>query len=78
MSSTREALHEALAANIEAASIEVTGGDGGHFCIAITAPVFEGKSTLERHRLVLNSIKDLMAGHDAPVHAIDSIKANAS
>ena len=57
MSSTREALHEALAANIEAASIEVTGGDGGHFCIAITAPVFEGKSTLERHRLVLNSIK---------------------
>jgi stress-induced morphogen len=68
----------ALSADIpDAQSIEVSG-DGRHFNIRIVAPSFEGLSTLERHRKVLNAIRDLMAGDDAPVHAIDSIRATPS
>lgn len=70
----RQALHDALH---DATDIQVTGGDGGHYHIAVTSRAFDGKSTLERHRMVLNAIAGLMAGADAPVHAIDSIKTSA-
>lgn len=56
------------------ATVEVTG-DGRHFQLAVVSVAFEGKSTLERHRLVLGALKELMAGDAAPVHAIDSIRA---
>jgi acid stress-induced BolA-like protein IbaG/YrbA len=78
MASTQDAIREALAAAINASAIEVRGGDGGHFNIEVTSAEFDGKSTLERHRMVLNAIKELMAGHDAPVHAVDTIKARVS
>jgi len=35
--------------------------------------VFAGKSRLESQRLVLGSIKHLMAGDLAPVHAVDRL-----
>lgn len=71
-------VRKALASGIpDAASIDVSG-DGRHFNIKVVAPSFEGLSTLERHRKVLNAIKDLMAGDNAPVHAIDSIRATPS
>ncbi len=54
------------------ASVEVTGG-GGHFTIAVEASQFEGKNTLAKQRLVYSAIKELMAGDDAPVHAVDSL-----
>jgi acid stress-induced BolA-like protein IbaG/YrbA len=67
------ALHAALVAAIPSATAEVTGG-GGHYSIAITSPVFAGKGTLERQRLVYAAITHLMKGDDAPVHAVDSIQ----
>ena len=76
MGTTREAIEEALGKAIDARAIEVTDREGGHFEIAVTSPSFEGKSTLERHRMVLNAIKELMAGPEAPVHAVDSIKTS--
>lgn len=49
-------------------------GSGGHFQIEVVSPVFAGKSMLESQRLVLGSIKHLMAGDNAPVHAVDTLK----
>ncbi len=72
MSSIHDSVREAIRAAIAGAEVTVTGG-GGHFQLVVTAPAFEGKGTLERHRLVLGAIAHLMGGDDAPVHAIDSI-----
>ncbi|KYF54299.1 BolA family protein [Sorangium sp. So ce315] len=68
-----EALKRAIEAKIEGATAEVTGG-GGHFNLVVTSPVFAGKSMLESQRLVYGAIAHLMAGDQAPVHAIDSLK----
>jgi len=75
MSTVEDAIREAIQGNIEGVTmVEVSSAAGGHFDIAVTSPAFEGKNTLERHRLVLNAIKELMAGDAAPVHAVDSIR----
>lgn len=75
MSAIHDAIRQAIATRIREARVEVSG-EGGHFNIAVVSPEFEGLGTLERHRLVLNAIKDLMAGDQAPVHAVDSIKTS--
>lgn len=77
MSDVIDQMKKALAEKIPDATIEVTGGGGGHFVIEAVSPVFEGKSRLESQRLVLNAIRHLMAGENAPVHAIDAIKTRA-
>jgi len=35
---------------------------------------FKGKKTLEKQRMVYSAIKELMAGNNAPVHAIDILE----
>ncbi len=70
--SVTDAISAAVAEAIPGAEIHVEGG-GGHFTIAVTSAVFEGKSTLQRHRLVLQAIAPLMAGDRAPVHAVDKL-----
>ena len=37
-------------------------GDGDHFEMIVISPSFDGKSTLERHRLVYAPLKDLLGG----------------
>lgn len=69
-----ESVQEAIEAAIEGSAAKVSGG-GGHFSIAVTAAAFEGKSKLERQRMVLRAIKHLMQGDGAPVHAVDSLTA---
>ncbi|AUX26154.1 hypothetical protein SOCEGT47_067150 [Sorangium cellulosum] len=71
--SVTDALKRAIEAKIEGSTAEVTGG-GGHFNLVVTSPVFAGKSMLESQRLVYGAIAHLMAGDQAPVHAIDSLK----
>lgn len=68
-----DAIKKAIEAKIEGAAVEVSGG-GGHYSIVVTSGVFAGKSTLESQRLVYSAIAHLMAGNDAPVHAVDSLK----
>lgn len=46
---------------------------GGHYRVAIVAPVFAGKRTMERHRLVYDAAGDLM---QRQIHAL-SITAKA-
>jgi stress-induced morphogen len=52
-------------------------GANGHFQIEVVSPVFAGKSSLERQRLVYGAIAHLMKGDSAPVHAVDTLKTRA-
>ncbi len=47
--------------------------EGGHFKLLIVSPRFAGLSTMQRHRLVYDSVGDLKA---VGIHAL-SIKAKA-
>lgn len=44
----------------------------GHFTVFITSPVFEGKTPIQRHRLVYDALGELMQSR---IHAL-KIKAN--
>lgn len=70
--SVTDAITEAIAVAIPGAKIQATGG-GGHFNIVVESPVFAGKNSLQRQRLVLSAIAPLMKGDGAPVHAVDSL-----
>jgi len=67
-----DAIREAIASQIDDAQIDVSGG-GGHYTIAVVSSVFEGKRMLESQRLVYSAISHLMAGDNAPVHAVDKL-----
>jgi len=67
-----DAITAGIKAKIPDAVVEVNGG-GGHFSIVVVSTVFAGKSMLESQRLVLGSIKHLINGAMAPVHAVDSL-----
>lgn len=70
--SIHEQVKQAIEAEIPDSVAVVTGG-GGHFEIDVVSPAFAGLRTLAKQRLVLQSIRHLMAGTDAPVHAVDRI-----
>lgn len=65
----RAAIEEA----IPGAKVQV-GGGRGHFTIEVVSEAFQGKNPVQRQRLVLSAIKHFMAGDNAPVHAVDSLK----
>ncbi len=71
--STLDQLKSRILEALPGAAVEVDGGNG-HYTIAVESSQFEGKSTLAKQRLVYSAIKDLMAGEDAPVHAVDELK----
>mgnify|MGYP003891059591 CR=1 FL=1 len=70
-----DAMRAAIAEALPGAEIQVQGG-GGHFEVAVVSTAFEGKRTLARHRLVMSALAPLMAGDNAPVHAIDRLVTN--
>jgi acid stress-induced BolA-like protein IbaG/YrbA len=65
----RSSIHE----EIDGADVRVEG-NGGHFAIEVVSDQFEGKNMIQKHRMVLRSIKHLMEGASAPVHAIDTLR----
>lgn len=67
-----EAIRTAVIGRLPDAVVEVKGG-GGHWSLVVTSTAFDGKSMLEKHRLVLSALAPLMAGDGAPVHAVDSL-----
>ena len=67
------AIREAIQGRVEGAVVAVEGG-GGHYTIDVVSPAFAGLSKLESQRLVYGAIAHLMAGDNAPVHAVDSMK----
>ena len=62
-------IRHAIESQVPDSTVEV-GGDGRHFEIQVLSPVVEGKLTLEKQRIVYAALSDLMAGSNAPVHAI--------
>lgn len=67
-------IESAIRAAIPDGQVAVTGG-GGHFSIEVVSTVFQGKTAVASQRLVYGAIKHLMAGDQAPVHAIDKLVA---
>lgn len=49
-----------------------SAGGGGHFVVEIVSEAFEGKSPIQRHRLVYDALGDAMQANE--IHAL-SIKA---
>jgi acid stress-induced BolA-like protein IbaG/YrbA len=70
--SIEDAITSSVQARIPDAVVAVSGS-GGHYRIDVVSAVFAGKSMLENQRLVLGSIKHLINGDRAPVHAVDSL-----
>jgi len=69
-------VHEAISSSIKAKIPDATvesSGSGGHYSIAVVSTAFVGKSLLEQQRLVLGSIKHLLAGNAPPIHAVDNL-----
>jgi stress-induced morphogen len=66
-------LHDAIAAKLPDAIVEVTIGSPGHYSLSVTSSAFEGQKPLAKQRLVYSAIAHLMAGDAAPVHAIDEM-----
>ena len=66
-------IRAAIAAAIEAAEIDVSPRGPGHFEITVVSGAFAGKSRVQQHQLVYGAIADLMAGAQAPVHAVDRL-----
>jgi len=70
--SVLDSIREAIELGIANSKAEVAGS-GGHYQIEVTAPDFEGKTMLESQRLVYGTIRHLMQGDAAPVHAVDRL-----
>ena len=70
--SVPDAVTTAIQGKLPDAKVEVTGG-GGHWSIVVVSTAFEGKSMLEKQRMVLSSIKHLLDGAAPPIHAVDSL-----
>ncbi len=69
-------VHESISSSIKAKLPDATvesSGSGGHYSIAVVSTAFAGKSLLEQQRLVLGSIKHLLAGNAPPIHAVDNL-----
>ena len=75
--STIDRIRSCIRAELPDADVDVSGGGGGHFTVAVTSKAFAGKSMMESHRLVYAAVAALMKGDGAPVHAIDSLKTTA-
>ena len=70
------ALRNAIVAALPDAKVEVNPNSPGHFEIKVVSTAFADKSMVKKQQLVYAAIKDLMAGDNAPVHAIDRLKTD--
>lgn len=75
--SVPDAIRDAIVGKLPGARVEVQGG-GGHYTIEVVSPAFEGLGRVEAQRLVYGAIAHLMAGSDAPVHAVDTLRTKTS
>ena len=67
-------LQARIEAAIEDAVVEVRPQGPGHFELSVTSAAFEGLNRVKQQQLVYAAITELMAGNDAPVHAIDKME----
>lgn len=79
-----QAIHDRLTTALEPHSVHITdeshlhvghpgaAGGAGHFSVHVISPQFDGRSLLERHRMVYEAVGDLM---QTEIHAL-SIRAD--
>ena len=60
-------IEQMIHAGLPGAEVVVSGDDGVHFEAVVTCASFEGKTTLQRHRMVYATLGELM-GHE--IHAL--------
>lgn len=60
-----------IKAGLPNAEVKVSG-DGRHFEVEVVSPAFEGKSLIQRHRMVMDTVKAQVASDE--LHAL-SIKS---
>ncbi len=66
-----QAIVDLIKAGMPDADVEVTG-DGRHFEAVVVSSAFDGKSLVQRHRMVMNTVQQQIASDE--LHAL-SIKA---
>ena len=66
-----QAIVDLIKAGMPDADVDVTG-DGRHFEAVVVSPAFEGKSLVQRHRMVMSTVQQQIASDE--LHAL-SIKA---
>ncbi len=69
-------IEDLIKAGIPDAQVSVTG-DGRHFEAAIVSTVFEGKSLIQRHRLVMETVREQIASDELHALSIASAKTPA-
>ena len=69
-----ETVKALIEAGLPGAKVEVTG-DGRHFEAFVVSEAFEGKSLIQRHRMVMATVNDKIASDE--LHAL-SIKTDVS
>ncbi len=72
--SIEQQVKDSIEQAMDATSVDVAQVSGGHFEIRVVSTAFEGKSLLQKQRLVLSAIAHLMKGEQAPVHAVDKLE----
>ena len=60
-------IEQMIRAGLPDAQVAVTGEDGVHFEARVSSPSFEGKSTLQRHRMVYATLGEYMGRE---IHAL--------
>ena len=60
-------IEQMIRAGLPDADVSVQGADGVHFEAQVVSPAFEGKSTLQRHRMVYATLGEMMGRE---IHAL--------
>ncbi|MEM7423456.1 MAG: BolA family transcriptional regulator [Pseudomonadota bacterium] len=50
--------------------IQDLAGDGNHYAATVVDESFRGKNRVQQQRMVNAALKDILQGHNAPLHAL--------
>lgn len=62
-----QSVQQLIEQGLPGAEVRVSGADGVHFEASVVSPAFEGKSTMQRHRLVYDTLGERMGRE---IHAL--------
>ena len=68
-----EKIKELILKALPGADVEIidTKGTGDHFSARVSSQLFEGKSLIAQHRMVMGAVNEYIKGSNAPIHALD-------
>ncbi|MCF6251826.1 MAG: BolA/IbaG family iron-sulfur metabolism protein [Methylococcaceae bacterium] len=71
-------IKQRIETTIPGAQVEVIQGGDRHYTLTVISNTFNGLSQVKQQQLVYSAITDLMAGDNAPIHAIDQMVLRVS